>query len=76
MTIQQEAQNLISTMSDESVMFLMEVIRHLSPEFTDNGVKKNNCGSRFGMGKGTITDPEDFDKWDKEIEALFYGENE
>ena len=76
MTAKQEAYDLIRVMPEESVKFLVELIHNMSPSFrtgTETGKPKVDVSKRLGAGIGIITDPEDFDKWDAEIEELFYG---
>jgi len=35
---------------------------------------ESNAPVRFGLGKGILTDPTDFDRWDAEIAAMFEGD--
>lgn len=82
MTVQQEAWNLIREMPDESVKFIIELIHNMTPAFrtgmkadgTDTTqAKQFDVSKRFGAGIGIITDPEQFEQWDKEIAELFEG---
>ena len=80
MTVQQQAQDMISNMSDESVRFLIDIIDHMSTDFIQGNrdVTTNNdkmVANRFGMGRDIITDPQGFDSWDHEIAELFIGGN-
>lgn len=69
MTARQEAYQLISNLPDDTVTFLVELLKRMSP----SSLKSPDPGTpvRFGLGKGIITDPADFDLWDAEIAAMF-----
>ena len=75
MTIQQEAMQMIESMPDESVHFIVALIKKMAPEFRGIETKgrTQDVSKRIGMGKGLINDPEGFDSWDDEIADLFEG---
>ena len=77
MNIKQEAYDLIRAMPDESVKFLVDLIHNMYPSFRTGTAEKPkvDVSKRFGAGIGIITDPEDFDKWDAEIEEMFCGKS-
>ena len=79
MSAHQEAYLLISKMPEESVRLLLELIHNMTPAFrlgvqAESEVKNSDTSCRLGAGKGIITDPVDFDRWDDEIAALFEGD--
>ncbi len=72
MTARQEAYHLISKLPDDTVMYLVELLRRMpSSPVKSSG---SEVPVRFGLGKGIITDPADFDLWDEEITDLFEGD--
>ena len=71
MTARQEAYNLINKMPDDSVSVLVELLKRLLPVPAEASGAASPV--RFGLGKGVITDPADFDCWDAEIAAMFEG---
>ena len=60
MTIQQEAMQMIESMPDESVHFIVALIKKMAPEFRGIETKgrTQDVSKRIGMGKGLINDPE------------------
>lgn len=71
MTARQEAYQLISKLPDDTVIDLVALLKKLPPA-SENA----SCGAapvQFGLGKGLLSDPDDFDLWDAEIAAMFEG---
>ncbi len=75
MTIQQEATNLIYSLSDENVKLIVGVMRKMLTPVIEGTIKNKSLDTskRIGLGKGIINDPEDFDVWNTEISDLFEG---
>lgn len=75
MNAHQEAYNLISKMPDESVRFLIDLINKMTPSFRTGSSEtaQPDVSQRIGTGRGIITDPVDFDRWDNEVNALLDG---
>lgn len=75
MTIQQEATNLIYSLSDENVKLIVDVMRKMFTPVIEGTIKNKSLDTskRIGLGKGIINDPEDFDVWNTEISDLFEG---
>ena len=69
MTLQQEAYRLICALPDESVRDLVKQLRSISPSPLHTA--ETGSAVRFGLGKGVITDPAEFDRWDGELAAMF-----
>ena len=71
MTVRQEAYQLISKLPEDTVGFLVELLKRMPP----SSVNTSDAGSpvQFGLGKGLITDPPGFDLWDGEIAAMLEG---
>ena len=68
MTVYQEAYQLISQMSNESVKHLVVLLKSMTRA---HGAAQS--AMRLGAGKGVIVDTPDFDAWDGEAAALFEG---
>ena len=71
-TLQAEATNLISQMSDANLISVIEYMHIIAPS-KDNTLKVQR-NDRIGVAKGKFTVPDDFDKDDEEIAKLFNGE--
>lgn len=71
-TLQAEATNLISQMSDANLISIIEYMHIIAPS-KENFVKTKR-NDRIGVAKGKFTVPDDFDKDDEEIAKLFNGE--
>jgi hypothetical protein len=73
MTARQEAYQLISKLPDDTVIYLVELLKRMPPE----AAASSDIGApvRLGLGKGVITDPADFDLWDAELAAMFEDES-
>ena len=69
MTARQEAYNLISILPDDSVKLLVELLKKMLP--ASSMAAEPDAPVRFGLGKGILTDPADFDRWDAEIADVF-----
>lgn len=72
MTIQQEAENLIHSLSDDNVRLMVSLMSQLT-DLPSVSQKAKDTSMRFGAGKGIITDVPNFDDMDSEIEKLFTG---
>ena len=73
-TLQKQAVRMVMQISDESK--IQKIIEFITPF----SVKREESAdtvvfNRFGAGKGILSDPENFDAWDSEVEALFDGVN-
>lgn len=71
MTARQEAYHLIDKMPDDTVIFLVELLKRM--RFASANERNTGTAVQFGLGKGQITDPAGFDLWDAEIAAAFEG---
>ena len=69
MTVRQEAYQLINKLPDDTVLSLVELLKKMSAPFI--APTGGSMPVQFGLGKGQITDPDDFDLWDGEIAAMF-----
>ena len=74
MTARQEAYDLIRILADDSVKLLVELLKKMLPVSSAAAKVESNAPVRFGLGKGILTDPADFDRWDGEIAAMFEGD--
>ena len=76
MTARQEAYQLINALPDDSVSLLVELLKKMLPAASSTAEAKEaepSAAVRFGLGKGILTDPSDFDRWDAEIADMFEG---
>ena len=74
MTARQEAYDLIRILPDDSVGPLVALLKKMLPASSTAIKVESNAPVRFGLGKGILTDPTDFDRWDAEIAAMFEGD--
>ena len=64
MTARQEAYDLNGILPDDSVKLLVELLKRILPASSPASEGSAGSSVRFGLGKGILTDPTDFDRWD------------
>ena len=82
--LQQQLTKRISTMSDEGIELVNQIINNLSPSFfvttedisVDGQTEITDVSKRIGIAKGRLGDTSNFSKWDEEIASLFAGTGE
>ena len=78
---QQQLTKRISTLSDEGIELVNQIINGLNPSFfvtTDEmsmvgQTKKTDVSRRIGIVRGRLGDTSNFGKWDEEIASFFEG---
>ena len=72
MTLQQQASDLIYDLPDDSIHFIIELIKRLNPTAKTENVAETGTGLVMGIAKDMfIVNDEIFDSSDSEIEKMF-----
>ena len=69
MTLQQEATNMINSLPDDSVQFVIEMMKRMVSPVAVNTKPENPV--RFGTGIGILNDPSGFDEMDDDVLDYF-----
>ena len=70
--LQQEAADMINTLPDDSVRFVIEMMRRMvTPVRAISDEKVKGTGKRFGAGIGIMNDPDGFDEMNSDVLNLF-----
>ena len=76
MTLQQQVAERVMSLSEEGAELVDQLLNSLNPLlFVSDGPapEKADVFKRFGAGKGIITNTDEFDSFNSEIEELFKG---
>lgn len=75
MTIQQEAHMLIDNLPDNSVEYVVELLRNMKSSFLnkseDDTITESVLAQRIGTAEGKIQYPDDLNKYDDELMEMF-----
>lgn len=68
-TLEKEAKDLWSSLTDEDAKLIIALMRKLTSSTTQEEISK----VKIGLGKDKITDPDQFECWNDEVESMFKG---
>ncbi len=66
-SVQKQAQTMFSNLNEDDAVLVLELMKRI----LSSEKKSEKKGVKIGLGKGKISYPENFEKWNQEVSSLF-----